>query len=549
MAYLAKEEGTELAQVPKKDWVAYLLAVLPAELCNMLAREPTERANNYDFVKDLILKSSCRPKETPKDFKSKFQIKREPAHEKNHEKDFEKRRPLRCYECGSYSHLRPQCDKLKKTPESISHVVTDKSFDELMERYTSLGKVNGVEMKILRDTDATLDLICNKYVKPHMYTNEKVWLRTPLEESLICLPLDLDCEMGHVITKAAVLRDSLNQGRYFLGNKTAALLEDYKTKEDVKMHMINAVQTRAQKKLLEVENEIQGQSIEQFDEELNDDLSEDEKKTIEEVLPVVKELSVQDLITTSPMVFVEEQHKMEAPGKEARPCIDYRRLNKITRTKFFPLPNIEELIEKVSAKYISVLDLTRGYWQIPLSKNAQRYAAFVTNFGTFKPLRLPFGLKNAPYDFSRLMASILKDCEEYAVPYLDNVAIFSQTWEDHLKHLDDIFLRLSQGLRTPGELKVQVVKDFPIPTKKTQVRAFLGLAGYYRRYIPEFSVIAAPLTDLLKDRNRKSTFDWNSSCQNAFEELKTQGYLKIQSYTALTSQNPSSFSVMTPILE
>ncbi|GFY51796.1 SCAN box domain-containing protein [Trichonephila inaurata madagascariensis] len=134
------ERKAELAQVPKKDWVAYLLAVLPAELSNMLAREPTERANNYDFVKDLILK-------------------REPAHEKNHEKDFEKRRQLRCYECGSYSHLRPQCDKLKKTPESISHVVTNKSFDELMARYTSLGKVNGVEMKILRDTGATLDLI------------------------------------------------------------------------------------------------------------------------------------------------------------------------------------------------------------------------------------------------------------------------------------------------------------------------------------------------------------------------------------------------------
>ncbi|GFY39926.1 SCAN box domain-containing protein [Trichonephila inaurata madagascariensis] len=155
-----------------------------------------------------------------------------------------------------------------------------------MARYTSLGKVNGVEIKILRDTGATLDLICNKYVKPNMYTNEKVWLRTPLEESLICLPfaeVELDCEMEHVITKAAILRDSLDQGRYLLGNKTAALLEDYKTKEDVQMHMINAVQTRAQNKLLEVENEVQGQSIEHFGEELNDDLPEDEKKSIEEV--------------------------------------------------------------------------------------------------------------------------------------------------------------------------------------------------------------------------------------------------------------------------
>ncbi|GFX87985.1 retrovirus-related Pol polyprotein from transposon 17.6 [Trichonephila clavipes] len=218
---------------------------------------------------------------------------------------------------------------------------------------------------------------------------------------------------------------------------------------------------------------------------------------------------------TSPLILVEAQ------GKEARPCIDYRRLNKVARTQFFPLPNIEELLEKVSAaKYISILDLTRGYWQIPLSPRAQ----------------------------SRLMANLLRNCEDFAVLYLDDIAIFSLAWDDHLKNLKDVFDRLrstklhikpskcqfaqayvkylghlvGQGLRTPGELKVQVIKDFPIPTNKTQVRAFLGLSGYYRRYIPEFSVIAAPLTDLLKGRNRKSTVDWNSSCQNAFEELKTR---------------------------
>ncbi|GFY01997.1 retrovirus-related Pol polyprotein from transposon 17.6 [Trichonephila clavipes] len=210
---------------------------------------------------------------------------------------------------------------------------------------------------------------------------------------------------------------------------------------------------------------------------------------------------------TSPLILVEAQ------GKEARPCIDYRRLNKVTLTQFFPLPNIEELLEKVSAaKYISILGRTRGYWQIPLSPRAQR------------------------------------NCEDFAVPYLDDIAIFLQAWDDHLKHLKDVFDRLrsaklhikpskcqfaqayvkylvhlvGQVLRTPGELKVQVIKDFPIPTNKMQVKAFLGLSGYYRRYIPEFSVIAVPLTDLLKGRNRKSTVDWNSSCQNAFEELKTR---------------------------
>ncbi|GFT25777.1 SCAN box domain-containing protein [Trichonephila clavipes] len=162
----------ELAQVPKKDWVAYLLVVLPAEVSNKLAREPTERANNYDFVKDLILKryrfqggvnySGARQKKTPKDFKSKFQIKKEPAHEKNHEKDFEKRRQLRCYECGSYSHLRPQCDKLKKNYETVASNETARNGTDVLAPYTSLGTVNGVEMPILRDTGATLDLTCIK---------------------------------------------------------------------------------------------------------------------------------------------------------------------------------------------------------------------------------------------------------------------------------------------------------------------------------------------------------------------------------------------------
>ncbi|GFW94634.1 hypothetical protein TNCV_4246741 [Trichonephila clavipes] len=159
---------------------------------------------------------------------------------------------------------------------------------------------------------------------------------------------------------------------------------------------------------------------------------------------------------TSPLILVEAQ------GKEARPCIDYRRLNKVTRTQFFPLPNIEELLEKVSApKYISILDFTRGYWQISLSPRAQR------------------------------------NCEDFAVPYLDDIAIFSPAGEDHLKHLKDVSDRLhsaklhikpskcqfaqayvkylghlvGQGLRTPGELKVQVIKDFPIPTNKTQCDA------------------------------------------------------------------------------
>ncbi|GFV70252.1 retrovirus-related Pol polyprotein from transposon 297 [Trichonephila clavipes] len=241
----------------------------------------------------------------------------------------------------------------------------------------------------------------------------------------------------------------------------------------------------------------------------------------------------------SPMILVE------VAGKEPRPCIDYRKLNGIIRTEYFPLPNIEERVEKVSAaKFITVLDLSKRYWQIPLSKTAQRYAAFCTSFGTY---RMSFGgLKNAPYFFSKLMAELLNGLEDFVVPFLDDIAIFSDTWESHIKHMETVLQRIKrakltikpskckfaqqnvkflghivgQGFRTPSEIKIQAVLEFPTPRTKTQIRAFLGIAGYYQKYINLFSVIAAPLMDALKGRAKKGEIKWMTECENAFRELK-----------------------------
>ncbi|GFV67668.1 retrovirus-related Pol polyprotein from transposon 297 [Trichonephila clavipes] len=192
----------------------------------------------------------------------------------------------------------------------------------------------------------------------------------------------------------------------------------------------------------------------------------------------------------SPMILVE------VAGKEPRPCIDYRKLNGIIRTEYFPLPNIEERAEKVSvAKFIIVLDLSKGYWQIPLSKTAQRYAAFCTSFGTYRPLRMSFGLKNAPYFFSKLMAELLNGLEDFVVPYLDDIAIFSDTWESHIKHMETVLQRIKRA--------------------KLTIKPSKCIAGYYQKYINLFSVIAAPLTDALKGE-----ITWTTECENAFQELK-----------------------------
>lgn len=243
----------------------------------------------------------------------------------------------------------------------------------------------------------------------------------------------------------------------------------------------------------------------------------------------------------SPMILVE------VSGKPPRPCIDFRRLNEITRTEFFPLPNIEERVERVSAaKYITVLDLSKGYWQIPLDEKAQKIAAFVTSFGTYRPLRMPFGLKNAPFFFSKLMAEILQGCDEFAVPYLDDIAVYTEDWESHVKALREVLSRLKRanlkvkptkchfaqarvqylghvvgsGVRSPAEAKIQCVKEFPQPTTKKQMRAFLGLTGYYSRYVKDYATIATPLTDTLKGKNKQEKIKWSPECEDAFTRLK-----------------------------
>lgn len=243
---------------------------------------------------------------------------------------------------------------------------------------------------------------------------------------------------------------------------------------------------------------------------------------------------------TSPLILVE------VPGKDPRPCIDYRKLNTITRDQTYPIPNIEERVEQVSAaRYISTLDLIRGYWQVPLTERASRYAAFISPLGTFRPLMLSFGLKNAPFCFSKLMDSVLRGMEGFALPYLDDIAIFSETWQEHISHLREVFGRLreaglsvkaekcqlgraevtylghviGQGCRRPSEIKVAVVDGFPRPETKTQIRAFLGLTGYYQRYIANYSQTASPLTDALR-KHEPNNVVWDEKREQAFRSLK-----------------------------
>ncbi|CAH1243923.1 GIN1 [Branchiostoma lanceolatum] len=229
-----------------------------------------------------------------------------------------------------------------------------------------------------------------------------------------------------------------------------------------------------------------------------------------------------------------------------RMCVDYRKLNNETIADRYPMPRIDEIIDGVGAsRYISVIDLTKGFYQIPLSSRARSKSAFQTFLGHFEFTRMPFGMKNAPACFQRMMDKILRGAEEYARAVMDDIVVSSLTWEDHLNHLDDIFARLAkacltvkpskcrlampradylgkvvgQGEVCPMSSKVAAIQNTPAPKTKKGVRAFIGLVNYYKDFIANMANVAAPLTDLLK-KNQPNHINWTPQCAAAFNKLK-----------------------------
>lgn len=233
-------------------------------------------------------------------------------------------------------------------------------------------------------------------------------------------------------------------------------------------------------------------------------------------------------------------------GKEIRLCSDLRAINQICVFDPYEMPRIDDILDQVSnSKYISTLDLTKGFYQVPLDPESRAKTAFVTPFGQFQYTVLPFGLQNSSSTFMRLVDQVLNGCQEFAQAYIDDICIYSNTWEEHLKHVDEVLTRIKNagltvkpkkchfgqnevtylghvignGTVKPKLDKIEAVTDFPRPITKKQVRAFLGLTGYYRKFIPMFADIARPLTDLTK-KCMANTVIWNENCENAFVTLK-----------------------------
>uniref|UniRef100_A0A3B3I2A9 Gypsy retrotransposon integrase-like protein 1 n=1 Tax=Oryzias latipes TaxID=8090 RepID=A0A3B3I2A9_ORYLA len=222
-------------------------------------------------------------------------------------------------------------------------------------------------------------------------------------------------------------------------------------------------------------------------------------------------------------------------------CTDFRKVNAVTVPDAYPLPLMDDCIDEVGpATYVTKLDM--GYWQVPLTARASEISAFVTPDHFLQYTVMPFGLCNAPATFQRLVNKVLGDVRNCRA-YLDDIVVYSDVWSNHLATLRDVFERLSAASLTlnlakcefgkgtilylgqqvgggrvcPADVRVSAIIAFPVPTGRRELRRFLGMAGYYRRFCRNFSSVASPLSALTSPLK---PFIWSNECQHAFDGLK-----------------------------
>ena len=226
-------------------------------------------------------------------------------------------------------------------------------------------------------------------------------------------------------------------------------------------------------------------------------------------------------------------------------CIDYRQINKVTVKNKYPLPRIEDLFDQLKgAGVFSKIDLRSGYYQLRVKEEDVPKTAFRTRYGHYEFLVMPFGLTNAPTAFMDLMNRVFRPyVDQFVVVIIDGILVYSKDAQEHEQHLRIVLETLrekklyaklnkcdfwlkevsflghivsAEGIRV-DPAKIEAVVNWKSPQNVFEGRSFLGLAGYYRRFVRGFSVIASPLTKLLR---KGIKFEWTAECQNSFEQLK-----------------------------
>lgn len=232
--------------------------------------------------------------------------------------------------------------------------------------------------------------------------------------------------------------------------------------------------------------------------------------------------------------------------RRSRLCIDYRDLNKLIVPESQPFPRIDDILVKTkNCRWYTVVDLNSAFWSIPISKKDRYKTAFVTQNGHFQWCCLPFGLKNSPAIFQRVLSNVIREnnLDKFCSNYIDDIIIFSETFQNHIQHICKLLkVLLEEGFRVklekcdfakqsvkylghilgintvrPSSDNLIAIKEFPQPSTKKQIRQFLGKINFYHEYIPKYSEILEPLHNLLRNN---VVFVWSDSCEKSFSEIK-----------------------------
>lgn len=264
----------------------------------------------------------------------------------------------------------------------------------------------------------------------------------------------------------------------------------------------------------------------------------------EEMEKQIKQLLDASIIRPSDSPYAAPALLVKKKDGTWRLCTDFRKLNDQTIKNKFPIPIIEDLLDELhGAKYFTKIDLRSGYYQIRMKKEDIPKTAFTTFLGHFEYLVMPFGLTNAPATFQALMNFIFKEhLRHFVLVFFDDILIYSKTLEDHIRHLRILlqilreqqpYAKMSKCVFAAPQLeylghiisyagvatdptKVSTMRDWPLPKTITQLRSFLGMAGYYRRFVPNYGLICRPLHNILK----KNSFHWTEEQTEAFNLLK-----------------------------
>lgn len=264
----------------------------------------------------------------------------------------------------------------------------------------------------------------------------------------------------------------------------------------------------------------------------------------DEIEKQVNELSAAGLITPGTSSFTSLVLLVHKKDGSWRFCMDYHKLNDITVKNRFPMPIINQILDElVGATYFSKLDMRSGYHQVRMKKEEEHKAAFKTHHIYYQFKVMPFGLTNAPATFQCIMNTVLEPfLRKFVLAFLDDILIYSPDLESHVQHLrmvldklreHKLYMKLSKYSFAQSQLaylghiitekgvaadpsKIESMVNWPILNSITELRGFLGLTGYYRKFIHHYEILAKPLTNLL----RKKQFEWSHVAQQAFVQLK-----------------------------